>query len=212
MREAALARIIDDDGIDVVLRIDQNSSPEEIEAWFAATLEQPLATTIRATVRSFEIAYPKAAAAANDPTLTLPIPSPQLSLDAYAYRIIRHGRRLLQRLKRYPKREADIRLALMFSQLVTDARWKAGRRGGTRGVTTKTGLRRRREQHRAGKKSGKTRSEKHRPAIEQLAREIRRARPYSRPHSTRWLAREIARRLTLPSGTVRSALHALGLK
>ena len=128
------------------------------------------------------------------------------SLEAYALDIVPLLDTLTSFEHDYPQHAWVVAFALWAGNKMADAHWRLNRGAGTR-----TGLRRRAQSRKAGRKSAETRGGA-RSSIQAKAAAIRRAHPYSRTYSTRWLANEICRTLQAKPEAVRKALRALGLK
>jgi len=129
---------------------------------------------------------------------------------AYAYRVLWYVEFLERVLRTRPEIEQGIIMqAVRLGYDWADARWRFNR-----GHLTRTGVRRRAIQRAGGQASGAIRQGRTRDRhqrITELAFEIRRSTPHDRQHSTRWLAARISRKLKVPLGTVRDALTKRGI-
>lgn len=132
-----------------------------------------------------------------------PNPDP-LSLGSYAREILSALRHVRSLHVQDPAREEALIAGLRAGGLITRAFWTFHR-----GQMTRAGKRRRLQQKRAGRISARKRGARIRAAVQAHAETLRRKHPHSREHSTRWLAREIARKIRHPFGTVRDTLSKL---
>jgi hypothetical protein len=191
-------RITADDGLDRIETVNQDTPLSEYPAW----AREPFGgfeNDVRAVERywkAFAARHPRRAGTGNP-----------LSRASYA-RQITWGLDLLRtNLQSDPTREGIITLALKVGSWITDAQWRFNR-----GPSTRVGIKRRKQSSKAGRKSGAVRRAKTDGPVALTANRIRRTHPYSREHSTRWLALKVATELKRKVETIRKALHALGLK
>ena len=190
-------RVVDEDGLDRVVAIDQNTPVDAYPAWMRER-----------GVGGFEHMLRDAMAMSNAIIAAQPPLPPRLinSLrpEAYARRILANIQRLRTVVHTAPQQEGTILAAIRLGYDLADAAWRFGR-----GNLTRTGVRRRTQSRHAGRDSGIARRTYDPDELKQRALQIRQTHPYHRQqYSTRELAKTLAAEFRLSLNTVRGVLRA----
>jgi len=199
MARKRIPALVEDDGLDQLWVVDQNTPLEE----YPPDLVRVLAAFKGFTSWAEQLKQHWGPIAQAHP-VTLRRRAHGFTQAAYAYRVLGYVKFLERVLRTRPEIEQGIIMqAVRLGYDWADARWRFNR-----GRLTRTGAQRVQGYADSGRKSGAARRDKTHPAIIDMAHELRRIHPYSRrQYSTRWLASRIAKALKRPVGTVRAALR-----
>ena len=194
--------VVEDDGLDQVITIDQDTWLEDYPPELLRVLTG--FNGFNGWAQLIEEAWAPIAKASPDDVRVR-----GYSRVAYAHRLLWHMRRLTRVLAQkdlagLTRRELEglLMLAVRVGYDWADAKWRFNR-----GRLTRTGAKRVQGYADSGRKSGATRRAKTHPAIIDMAHELRTIHPHGRRYSTRWLASRIAKVLKRPVGTVRDVLR-----